>query len=447
MASYFIAIRPAFGVCRWVLVGALLSACSTAQHAAPARDYGTADKRWTICPWTHRGDCELLNPQHAQTHALTPREGDVLAKLVALTNQNTLSDQTIVDALGVPERKAEPEDNERYWAWSDPMEGAIKPSFSLIMDRQKPVEASYYVPGKFAAVWYNPDDVASRNSSRKLVSDQADQDVRILADRFNRELAGRYPFGSAQSQDASLQTVRAFFADYASKAPTLKADMAMFKRPGMARMFSFLAQLDQAAAFLSSCLQADGAGSLMTVEPRFRMMPGSSPGSDQVINWTMSVGSQVVSYPHPTAATKLGWSCGQGVALDLQWARASAWRPVRPDGDEAHDLLTDDLSATFVATGDWALLRLIEAHRPRAQLPSSPQDDRWVILEFKVPTRHMGGQLPKAEARLYLGLRLEAQAPKTSAQQPLSWPARLLRVAPIPGEIDSPPSHRSNEQR
>lgn len=421
-------------MCRWVLVWALLGSCTTALHSAPARDYGTADKRWTICRWTHRGDCELLNPRHAQTHALTPRESDVLAKLVMLTAQNILSDQTILDALGVPERKAEPEDNERYWSWSDPMEGAIKPSFSLIMDRQKPVEASYDVPGKFAAVWYNPDDVASRNSSRKKVSDQAYQDVWILADRFNRELAGRYPFGAAQRPDAPLQTARAFFADYVSKAPTLKADMAIFKRPGMARMLSFLAQLDQAAAFLGSCLQADGAGSPMTVESRLRMMPGASPGSDQVVNWTMSVGSQVVSHPLPTAANTLGWSCGQGVALELRWARASAWRPVGPDGDEAHDLRTDDLSATFVATGDWALLRLIEAHRPRAQLPFGPQDDRWLILEFKVPTQHMGGQLPKVEARFYLGLRLEAQGPKTSALQPLSWPERLLRVAPIPGE-------------
>lgn len=207
-------------------------------------------------------------------------------------------------------------------------------------------------------------------------------------------------------------------------------------------MLRFLAQLDQAAAFLGSCLRTDGAGPPMTVEPRFRMMPKASSGSDQVVNWTLLVGAQAVSHPNPSATTKLGWSCGQQVMLELNWARASAWRPVRPEGDAAHDLRTDEFSATFVSTGDWALLRMIEAHPPQARLLiGSQQDPLWKVLEFRVPTQRMtstrthqgkGNKATRSEARLYLGLSHGTWDPTTGAPQPLNWPERLPRLAPLP---------------
>lgn len=448
-------LSPAHGplrVWRWVLTWAIWGSCLATHHPASARDIDTADKRWTICWGTNWGDCELLGPEPVQQQGLTPTEADVLAKLVGLTAQKPLSDRAIVRALGSPDIEKEPEDGERFMMWFDQQDGADVPSIRLVLDRKTPVQARYQVPGKFTAVWYNPDDVASRNSSRKAVSDQAYEGFRALSARFNRELAGRYPFGTRQSLDASLSTVRAFFADYALQAAPIKAGLAMFNRPGRAQMLHFLAELDQAAAFLGSCLSADEAGQPMVVKPRFRMRPGASPGSDQLVSWTLHAGPQVVRHPNP-AASSLNWSCGQGVMLELQWASASAWRPVMPDDDEALNYRADGLTATFAASGDWALLRLIEAHRTLKGLTARQKAERLVMLEFSVPTQrlaskgdHLGqhtkcnkhtkhprhAHAARARARLYLGLSLSTVAPHTGAPKSLTWPGNWVRVAPQP---------------
>ena len=47
-----------------------------------------------------------------------------------------------------------------------------------------------------------------------------------LATRFNRDLAGRYPFGEPGARDAGVAATRAFFVDYAVQRESIAADAA-----------------------------------------------------------------------------------------------------------------------------------------------------------------------------------------------------------------------------
>ena len=111
------------------------------------------------------------------------------------------------------------------------------------------------------------------------------------------------------------------------------------------------------------------------------------------------------------------------------------------------DFTVDGPTVSFSGTGDWALLRLIEAHKPRYTAATDVLDARKLVLEFSVPTLRAAGagaatsstassantaKPGTAEARLYLGLNLSVIDPKTQAPSALIWPGSFVRSAPLP---------------
>lgn len=279
-----------------------------------------------------------------------------------------------------------------------------------------------------------------------------------LATRFNDKLKGLYPFGDLSAKDANLADVKAFFADYGAQGPALAASLAQSTDARASVALKFLAQLDKAAAFLRASLGAGEISAPISLTPSFRLLPTTSPGSDQVVSWALSAGARVIRYPGIAAPT-LDWPFGEALTLDMVWASGSVWRPTLPVASTASSTATSSSNATaaaakidftvdgptvsFSGTGDWALLRLIEAHKPRYTAATDVLDARKLVLEFSVPTLRAAaaaptaanGAAPKAstaEARLYLGLSLSVIDPKTQAPSALIWPGSFVRSAPLP---------------
>lgn len=249
---------------------------------------------------------------------------------------------------------------------------------------------------------------------------RAQKDWMELSTRFNHELAGRYPFAGRNAQDAQPSAVRAFFADYATQGAALRQSLAGLPGTRWDAARRFLAQLDGVASFLAPNLAVDGATQPLRLNVGFRARPSASPGSEQVVAWTLIASGQSAGYPNrPTA---LDWQFGQPVELYLQWADRSLWRPA---GDPRQgDLQVEGATASFAAAGDWALLRLIDAHRPKAAA-SDPLDRSRVLLEFSVPVQD-GAAAPgadgRATARMYLSLQMSGKDPRTQAPLPLVLP-------------------------
>lgn len=271
---------------------------------------------------------------------------------------------------------------------------------------------------------------------------QAQNAYQPVASRFNRELAGRYPFGTLDADDAGLNAVKSFFTDYESRRATLEKQVAGLKDPYWKNVRQFLAQLDQVDAFLQGNVvpaatpgDAAGAGSanttgdaapLVSLNVNFRALKPGANGSNQISEMNLVSGAKGVSFPNGGSA--MDWQFGQPLVLDLSWAGLSLWRPSL--AVTAPDLQVDGNTASFAATGNWALLRLIERHRPDSEPATDPRDASRALLQFDVPVLQAkpAGSPVTDTAHVFLGIRVSNVNAKTPT--PLKLPVAFPISAP-----------------
>ena len=251
-------------------------------------------------------------------------------------------------------------------------------------------------------------------------------DYRALAQRFNGELAGRFPFGSLESRDADPGRVRRFFRDYATLRAPLGESLESLKGPEWDEVRAFIARLDEAATLFNATLAAADGEYPMALQVGFRERAKQSPGSEQVIGWRLDSGLESATYPN--GEERVTWRFGDPLTLSLDWAQLSPVQPLA-DGDQP-DLGVSGRTAAFTSDGPWALLRMLARHR----VDYLDQADK-MTLGFTVPVR-VEGAVPRhataVHARMYLALSPAAIDPKTQAETPLALPASFPAEAPMP---------------
>ena len=260
---------------------------------------------------------------------------------------------------------------------------------------------------------------------------QAQNAYQPIASRFDRDLAGRFPFGSLDADDASLTAAKGFFTDYESTRAALEKQIASLSDPYWKRVRQFLAQLDQVDSFLhgnvvpASATDAD-ADALLNVNVNFRALQSAANGSNQISQMTLMSGAKGITFPNGGAS--MNWQYGQPVVLDLSWADLSLWRPVVTL--DVPDLQVDGNTASFAAAGNWALLRMIERHRPTSAPSNDPRDPSRALLQFDVPVldAHAAGAPASDTAHVFLSLKLSNANAKTPT--PLKLPATFPTSAP-----------------
>lgn len=226
---------------------------------------------------------------------------------------------------------------------------------------------------------------------------------RSLATRFNRDLAGRFPFAPSSERDASPLVVKSFFSDYDALRDNLRAATANLGDARWQGIRHFLDNLDKSAAFFRANLTAADGPQPIHTDIVFRAHAKQSTGSEQIVNWRLTSGSRQASYPN--GASSLDWQAGEMLLLELQWAEQSRFRPVADPHQS--DLLVEGNVASFASLGDWALLRFIAAHRPKAPLLNIDGNQNAVELSIPVSSQKVGpapGQTSIARAYLELSL-------------------------------------------
>lgn len=258
------------------------------------------------------------------------------------------------------------------------------------------------------------------------------------AARFNHDLAGHYPFGSLDgSDDADLITTENYFTDYAAAAATLRQSLNGLDDTYWDKARTFLDQLDAVVKFFNGNLIATnntalpGAGEIAAVgaaspppiklNVQFRAQAADSPGSDQIVNWNLASGNQ--SSGLPNRPTSLNWAYGQSLLLGLEWANSSQLRPV---ADGQNDLKTEGSVATFDAKGNWALLRLLDRHKPGTGSNTDPLDAKRRLLQFNVAVNSSAtpGSKPLQVAKLYLSIGMTDTKNPTVLKLPATFPTR-----------------------
>lgn len=264
---------------------------------------------------------------------------------------------------------------------------------------------------------------------------QAQSAYLAVATRFNRELAGRYPFGALDAEDASLATVKAFFVDYESKRAALLKMVSGLDDPYWNDVRRFLAQLDEVSKFMrgnitpADAAATDGdADALLSLNVNFRALASSSLGADQLSRMALLSGAKEISFPN--GGNSMDWQYGQPLVLDLSWAGLSVWRPAVSVGTA--DLQVEGSTASFASSGNWALLRMLERHLPKSAGRYDPRDPTRVLLEFDIAVLNVTapGKAVSDTARLFLSIKLANANAGAKSGAALKLPAAFPRSAP-----------------
>lgn len=257
---------------------------------------------------------------------------------------------------------------------------------------------------------------------------QAEMVYDALATRFNRDLAGRYPFGEADARDAGTAVARSFFLDYADQRERLAAAMGALGDSRWRSAKAFVAQLDDVAAFFSGNVVAPGQMEAVGLNTAFPTESSRAVGGDQLVTWRLTV--EDADSVFPNGLKPLEWLPGDPLALQLRWAARSEWRP-QADATQP-DLAVRDATATFSLEGPWALLRFIDAHRAAGMAAKAPDG---IALGFNVPVQSQvagaDGKTARSEARVFMTWQLTGIDPKTQTQKTIALPAAFPRIAPV----------------
>ncbi len=257
---------------------------------------------------------------------------------------------------------------------------------------------------------------------------QAESVYDQLATRFNRDLAGRYPFGEITSRDAGLPAVRTFFLDYADQRERIATALNAMDGNRWRAAKGFVAELDAVAAFFSGNVAAAGQMDAIGLSTAFSVESSRAVGADQLVTWRLNVEDMESVFPN--GMKPLQWLPGDSLALHLRWAARSQWRPLTDPAQP--ELMAQDATASVSAEGPWALLRFIDTYRiPNARRKVPGQ----ILLGVNVPVKSLvvaeDGKSARSETRVFMTWLLSGIDPKTQTEKTIALPVAFPRTAPV----------------
>lgn len=302
---------------------------------------------------------------------------------------------------------------------------------------QVPVKAvflqDYFVRARMAIrgeVYRRCKAIASFNLAR---------DYRDLSGNFNSALAGRFPFTppdlASRLPGADPEAIRTFYQKYEAKGPLLRS--AVEQLDGGSGSYSEVMRFLEEVGHLRSIFLATGMseGSLpaLDFQPQFRVNRSKEVDGDQILSWTLSVGSDV--FRSGDAPRLLHWSYGQPVILTLQWAKDAPSLPLK--GSVSGNGVVSGNTIQFRFNDAWAFFSmLMRQATPPAQVELSKDSDPF-ILRFQVyesapgPYRRSEGSSGPAVATVFLQLKVFPPGEKQPIRQ-LVFPTEAASL-PVTG--------------
>jgi hypothetical protein len=277
-----------------------------------------------------------------------------------------------------------------------------------------------------------------------------------LAEYFNQQLAGHFPFASidqAGSNDIDVTQINNFVRTYQKrwgeeKISGQKQDKKSAKqgllqelqrlvqqRPELAldNWLQFVSQIDQFVKFWQQGLNKKGKF-IMPLDVEFAALPEQSLGMRQIIEWQLASANQTLFYPN--GDKQFSWQPGDQLNLTLRWASGSDFSPVRNLSTPVQ-IDSSNKSALFSSQGRWGLFEW--SQRFSSQVEHSAQlhqtEMARTLLAFNVPVMAHAStnteQLdqPTYISRVNLWLNGSASSDKGNAKR-LAIPARLPQYAP-----------------
>ncbi|NQZ08010.1 MAG: hypothetical protein HRT35_12690, partial [Algicola sp.] len=214
-----------------------------------------------------------------------------------------------------------------------------------------------------------------------------------IRDRFNQQLAGRFPFApifKAGASEIKRVQLRRFLQYYRRTSKTLLADMnamANYQPGSIPESWpDFIGQMNRISEFFKRNWVAGSKRWQVGLNVKFDAMPARGHGTNQIINWTLGSGKQQLNYPN--GGDQLLWQSGAPLSLGLRWATGSAYVPSQLPGvalDAPLQVDAAQLTARFNSKGDWGLFEWLARYGEYYANghTGARQDER--LLSFHVP--------------------------------------------------------------
>ncbi len=258
-----------------------------------------------------------------------------------------------------------------------------------------------------------------------------------LAERFNASLAGRFPFApaGANTPDAMLDALTDYLRLFAATAPAVEKDLARQPTPAQRQVLAFLQQMDKVRTFFAGFPEtAPGELPGFDVTADFRVNRRFEAGADQIIGWELLTGDHL--FQQGDAVKPFRWHVSDPIVVNLRWAK---------DGPVAPANSSSDRVVSWKYTGNWALLRLIEDRRARADeidpsLMLTPH-----VLKFTAETAPVSGApsvtpAPASvkQATAFIAVHLSSTPPGEKAPLNVILPEFPVRAPALQGGANIP---------
>lgn len=253
-----------------------------------------------------------------------------------------------------------------------------------------------------------------------------------FAEAFNRDLANRAPFRLPR-RDAALKGEAGAAADVGDVGNVLKLyervhalGIASDRDTSRPSAPSGLRKVDEQMRLVRELLAplypAEGGqpgGLDVTVE--FRANSAAEVDGNQIIDWTLAIGSQQLRRRDP--ARMLRWEPGMPVTLALRLAQDGPLTP-RPDPAQP-GMAVDGRTVSYRFDDPWALLSFVAAHRES----ESGAGARSQLLKFEFPAA-LGGEAARlssrdTRARVFVRIGVSAPGKRTMLAWPAAFPVRV----------------------
>jgi hypothetical protein len=264
-----------------------------------------------------------------------------------------------------------------------------------------------------------------------------------VAGLFNGGLAGRYPFADQPGGNGvaavTPDQLLTFFAEYDRVRSSFDAELGQggLTRAQRSAAQAFIRQMDAVREFLAAyALAKPGAPPpAYALTPAFRTNTAYEKNANQILEWTLEVGAQVVREGMVSESGTPLWQWGDPVRVGLRWAKDSPLLPYAPDGGVP--TIETPNTAVFAYDDPWSLITLLRRHAPATGQSSQRDLPQPNLLAFTVPTRDAAAQagptgtVVNALGFLRLGV-LASDAPPPPAGTPAGTPPPTLVVPAFP---------------
>jgi hypothetical protein len=209
---------------------------------------------------------------------------------------------------------------------------------------------------------------------RFLSGEAAVQRYTEIADSFNKNLKGKFPFSSAppdNALEAKPSDVADLFRQLDRDSKAIRVGLQTppkgYTADKIKEITGFLDRMDALRPLFTSLLSGPAPLPALDFVPTFRVNRTREINGNQIIDWTLQSGENTVRKSDPP--TTLSWTFGEPIKLVLRWAKDSPEQPLPPASMKGE---ATTRTIEFVYNDGWSLFSLMKANAaPASDFPTS----------------------------------------------------------------------------